>query len=323
MKKLAIFLMALAVFSCKDGKKKDKLLPRSGGSVNHLTIVTQNDIWEGEIGDEVRGIFAAPIYGLPQEEPRYTLKQMLPKAFHEFVKRSRTYIDIERGKAKGISFVKDVYASPQLAIKISGMNNAEIIAVLKENQKEMHERIRKMEFDHKLSLIRENQLQSTVVQETFDIDLSVLFSYRVAKKTDDFIWLRKDIKNGDMNLLIYELPTNTIKKDSLLINHIIKTRDSIGKAHIPGRQEGMHMITERAFTPYLQEAKVNAYDAVETRGTWEVYNDYMAGPFVNYVIDDTKNNRQLVLEGFTYSPNVSKRDFMFELEASIQSLQIK
>ncbi len=49
----------------------------------------------------------------------------------------------------------------------------------------------------------------------------------------------------------------------------------------------------------------------------------MAGPFVNYVIDDIANNRQLVIEGFVLAPSVRKRDYMFELEAIIKSIKFE
>jgi hypothetical protein len=61
---------------------------------------------------------------------------------------------------------------------------------------------------------------------------------------------------------------------------------------------------------------------IETRGTWEVKNDYMAGPFLNYIIQDTINNRLLVMEGFVFSPSIQKRNYMVELEAIFRSLKI-
>ena len=57
------------------------------------------------------------------------------------------------------------------------------------------------------------------------------------------------------------------------------------------------MITEKYFSPYLGTTTIDGKKAFESRGIWEVHNDYMAGPFINYIIDDKKNNRQLVLEG--------------------------
>ena len=58
------------------------------------------------------------------------------------------------------------------------------------------------------------------------------------------------------------------------------------------------------------------------RGTREVKNKFMAGPFVNYAIEDKANNRLLVLEGFVFAPSISKRDYIFELEAMIKSAKL-
>ncbi len=84
--------MSLFLFSCQENTKKDKrYLPSSGGTTNMLTIVSDDILWNGEVGDATRAIFAAPVYGLPQEEPIFTLKQMKPKAFHDFVNKIKTF----------------------------------------------------------------------------------------------------------------------------------------------------------------------------------------------------------------------------------------
>jgi hypothetical protein len=323
-KNILIIALSLFLFSCKDdGKKETRYLPSSGGTTNMLTIVSDDSLWNGEVGDATRVIFAAPVYGLPQEEPIFTLKQMNTKAFHNFVKKSRTFVEFKKGVPKGIKIVKDVYASPQLGIIVSGENNEELISVLKENTTLMINKIKGVEVAHKVQEMAKNQLDIEDMSDVFGIDLTVLFSYRVAKKTDNFIWLRKDIKNGDMNLMIYEVPYGTIKKDSLTINNIVKLRDSIGKTHIPGPVKNSYMITEKAFSPYLGTTIIDGKSVLETRGVWDVKNDYMAGPFINYIIEDKPNNRQLILEGFTYAPQIAKRDYMFELESMIRSITIK
>ncbi len=83
------------------------------------------------------------------------------------------------------------------------------------------------------------------------------------------------------------------------------------------------MITEEAYSPHIFNAKVANLPAFETRGKWEVKDDFMAGPFLNYAILDKKNNRIIVIEGFTYAPSINKRDFVFELEAIAKSVIIK
>jgi len=41
-----------------------------------------------------------------------------------------------------------------------------------------------------------------------------------------------------------------------------------------------------------------------------------------FVIEDKPNKRYLVLEGFIFAPNVAKRNFLFELDAIIQTAEI-
>ena len=48
----------------------------------------------------------------------------------------------------------------------------------------------------------------------------------------------------------------------------------------------------------------------------------MAGPFLNVIIEDTKNQRFIVFEGFVFSPSDRKREYMVEIEAIIKSLKI-
>ncbi|MGB5458705.1 MAG: DUF4837 family protein, partial [Eudoraea sp.] len=59
----------------------------------------------------------------------------------------------------------------------------------------------------------------------------------------------------------------------------------------------------------------------EARGIWEIQNYPMAGPFLTYIINDKANNRKLILEGFTFAPATNKRDYMFELEAILKTVQ--
>ena len=98
-------------------------------------------------------------------------------------------------------------------------------------------------------------------------------------------------------------------------------RDSIGKIYVPGRVPGSYMITERAYLPYYYKTSVNNLEALLTKGTWEVQNDFMAGPYVNYIIKDTLNERNIVVEGFSFAPSESKRDYMFELNTIITTMK--
>jgi hypothetical protein len=119
---------------------------------------------------------------------------------------------------------------------------------------------------------------------------------------------------------VYSLP---LDEQNSIADSIIPMRDAIGEKYIPGSKEGMYMITEAAYTPFTIETEIEEKMAYETRGKWEVKNDFMAGPFLNYAIVDKEHDRLLVVEGFTYAPSVDKRNFLLELEAIAKSVQIK
>ena len=99
-------------------------------------------------------------------------------------------------------------------------------------------------------------------------------------------------------------------------------RDAIGIKQLPV-EDGDKFITEEAYPPYILETTINNKFAFETKGTWEIKNQWMAGPFVNYAVRDTANKRYLILEGFTYAPSSSKRDLQLELESILKSVKIK
>ena len=80
------------------------------------------------------------------------------------------------------------------------------------------------------------------------------------------------------------------------------------------------MITEKAYRPYFYKTQKGGRLTYLTKGTWEVANDFMAGPFVNYMIKDTLRKRWMVIEGFVFAPASNKRDQIFELNTILDTV---
>ena len=128
-----------------------------------------------------------------------------------------------------------------------------------------------------------------------------------------------------MNLVIYPLDDDRFSNKERFLEDIIAVRDSVGEVNIPGPDvpdTKTFQITERIFRPYVFSAEVGGFNAAEVRGMWEISGYPMAGPFVSYIVNDTINQRKLVVEGFVFAPNQEKRDYLFELEAIIKTLKI-
>lgn len=325
MKNLVCILAAFVfLVSCKESEEERKaILSDSVGNINNLQVVIENDLWNGSVGEAVREVFAALVDGLPQDEPVFSISQLPPQAFGGFTQKQRIFLFIQKENETNFRAATNYYAKPQRGYFISAPTNEEIIALIKEKGEEMTTSFRRTEITEKQRRMALSTLNISSVEETFGLTLKIPSVYRIAKLTDDFAWIRKDIRTGTMNLMIYTMPYNAFDDDETRIRNIIKMRDSIGETHIEGPTKGSYMITEEAFAPYLFTAEVDGKFAYETKGTWEVKNDFMAGPFVNYIIKDSVNNRLVVLEGFTFAPSIAKRDYQFELESIIKSVKIK
>ena len=324
MKQSLLLLSLLFIFSCGNKKSSNqKILSDSSGNINNLSVVIDNNLWEGNVGEAIRDVLAAPLDGLPQDEPLFNMSQIPPAVFSGFVTRNRTVFKVEKGGEASVKIASDVFARPQKLVLITGKTDQEIIQQIQDNSQKIISAFKSEEIKEKQRRIKLSLHKNNNLKERLGVSLNFPTAYRIAKEEDNFFWIRKDITTGTTNLMIFELPYNAVKKGDSLVDQIIKLRDSIGQAHIPGPTEGTYMITEEAYAPAVFETIIDNKPAIETKGLWDVKNAFMSGPFINYIIDDKINNRLLVIEGFAFAPSVEKRDYMFELEAIIRSIKIE
>lgn len=318
---LAVAMSFLLLSSCQDSNQR--IIPGSSGNLNNLLVVVDNMLWDESVGESVRDLMAAPVVALNQEEPLFSINQMPPQVFSDFATKNRIILKIEKGTAANMVVKHDVYARPQTVVVVSGMTNAEIKEELETNYKAIVKAFKNEELKEKQRRIALSLHDDSMLKSKLGIELKFPTAYRLAKQEDDFFWIRKDITTGTMDLMIYEVPLKAIKKGDSATMDIVRMRDSIGEVHIPGPVEGSYMITEEAYAPFLFETTIDGKPALETKGLWDVKNAFMSGPFINYAIEDTVNNRYLVIEGYVFAPSLEKRDYVFELEAIIKTLKFK
>ena len=67
MRRFLFYLFILVFFiNCSDNNKK-RFLPNSVGKINSLSIVIENELWNGVVGDTLRNYFAQPVEDIPGE----------------------------------------------------------------------------------------------------------------------------------------------------------------------------------------------------------------------------------------------------------------
>ena len=268
MKKLYVFLFAIALFSaCEDPKDKDvaaQYLPLSSGTVNMIAVVMDSDQWKGQVGDSIRSIYGIPTDGLPMQEPIFSLKHVNPSVFKGAVTKYRSVLMVKTSKKKKYKVRENIYAKPQKIVYVTGTED-EIVQQLKENAASSIKTFKKNELFSKQQFIKGSMNEDKALQETFGIKLNIPSVYEMVKKEDNFVWFEREVKTGTMNIIAYTLPYGSIPKDDTTIDAIIKMRDSIGEAYVPGKDpETMYMITEKAYTPFLYNTTIDNKPAFET-----------------------------------------------------------
>ena len=312
-----LLLLPFLLISCFKGEKQSQPV---SGKTNTISVIIDDQLWYGEVGDTIRNKFASPVLGLTQEEPLFTINQYPAKLLEGFVTDSRSIIIVKKATTDKFEVIHSK-TLPYNTFRIYGKSVDDIICSIEMNSgqiiKVIHDaEIKKIQDDNSKSL-----LNPAIIKNKFHIDLQIPTGYEYALHKKNFIWLKKEIISGNTSLLIYQIPIHNFKKSSNDIGNIIKMRDSVGR-YIKGREPNTRMITGEAYAPYFSTTTLDGKKAFETKGTWELKNDFMSGPFINYAIVDEMYNRILVIEGFCYSPSNEERDLMLELEAIIKSVKI-
>ena len=327
MKKIrTLFLLTILILvSCKENKQQD-YLPESIGAYNTLTVVINNDLWKSEVGDNIRRHFAAPALGLSWDEAQFSITQIPHQIFSGSVRNTRSVLYVMEDSLDLAHMKSNMYAKPQLIGVVKGRNHQEIIDNLNKKAPEFIADYKALEIEEAQKKFLKSLSKEKALQEKLGINLNVPSVYKVGREEDNFVWIDRQIQKGNMNIIAYSVPWDTFSNDSTFVQDIVRMRDSIGNLFIPGEDipgKNNHMITEKAFSPYVFPAEVAGRKAAEVRGRWEMSAYPMAGPFLTYIINNAPNNRKMVLEGFTFAPATEKRDYMFELEAILKTVNFK
>ena len=317
---VTLLLVLTSIVSCEEGPKR-RYLADSNGNMNHLTVVMEESDWSGELGKTTRKLLEAPYEGLPLIEPQFSLKHLSPKVFSGFARNSRNVLWFQKDTIARFQLIENYFARPQIVAIVKGEDREVQAVFVEENIRLLRATLSENEQKEKLRRIQKSPSKDKELSDRFKVRLVYPTAYKTVKDTTNFIWIQKPVQKGHLNIIAYSLPENELIGNTK--KKIIEIRDSIGKVYVPGRLKGSFMITEKAYRPYFYKTKLDNKFSYLTKGTWEVENDFMAGPFVNYMIKDTVNKRWMVLEGFSFAPSISKRDYMFELNTILSSIRFE
>ncbi len=312
----------VAAVSCKSSGKA--LLPNVSGRAGEVVVVMDKANWEGNLGNEARGILARDCEFLPQREPLYSLVNISPNAFTDMFKYHRNIVMINIDttvRKQGVVYRTDVWARPQCVVQLNANSADSAMVVLNRQGEFIAGAIEQAERNRVIAntLLYEEPGLSAVVDKMIGGKVHFPMGYKLRKQTDDFIWIADEKQYTTQGVFIYKYPATD--PQPFTEEKIIARRDRFLKAYVPGMFDNTYMMTSQYVTPGVKFLKYHNRDFVETRGLWEVYNDFMGGPFVSHSFYSRDGKEIIVLEAWVYAAKYDKRQYLRQVESLLYSFE--
>lgn len=318
-------ITAMTVISCSSEKRRKALLPNISGHAGEVIVVVDKGDWEGAVGTTLRDTLGQDCPFLPQREPLYTLVNVLPSGFTNMfqIHRNIILVNIKNDILDpGMKLRRDVWATPQCVISIDARSSSEAVEVIKENSRIIITALEQAERDRLIANHKRYEEHKLTEVVTKMVGGSPHFpsGWKLKKETEDFIWISYDIQHLTQGVLIYKYPV-VPGENMLSLESLLAENSKMLKANVPGMFENTYMMTSEFATPSLEYLKFKGRDFAEMRGFWEVYNDYMGGPFVAHAFYSKDGKNVIFLEGFVYAPKYDKRLYLRQVESLLYSFE--
>ena len=330
MKRFFLFFVLLplvvSMVSCRGNVDKKALLPNISGKAGEVIVVINKGDWEGGVGSELRNLLTSDCPYLPQREPLYTLVNIAPAAFTNIfqIHRNIVFVDIDKTVVKpGVVYKTDMWAKPQCVIAVNAPDSDTAVQLIKDNSERIVNTLEQAERDRVIANTKKFEELSLrpVVNAMAGGSPYFPIGYSIKMQTDDFIWISYETTYTNQGIFIYKYPASG--KDDFTEENIIARRNEFLKENVPGMFENTYMTTSNAVPPLVEYIKYNGREFAQMRGYWEVYNDYMGGPFVSHSFYSKDGKDIIVLEAFVYAPRYDKRGYLRQVESIIYSFEWK
>ena len=351
MKTILPILVALALYSCSGGEEAhDTFLPEANGQHGEILILMEDNLWNGELGKTVSEQLSI------HAEGRYLRPENMFSYFHRAPNELNHLTQLNRNILKFMIDNDSTYEETALIEKNNYYAKNQLFLIVKDSDPS-----RLLDFaQNKMRIIidRFNQFELTslmgqykaepqrgiqeIVTTNFGIGIAVPSDFRIQASLDSFLLIKRDrsknVMPNDANraeggtfwlqqgLMFW---TEKYSPDSLqmTIKNRLMNRDSTLKQYVAGTVKGTYMGTEYSeyYDPIGRKFSYQGHEAIEIRGLWIYDGDTFVGgggPFVQYSILDKEKSRIITVSGYVYGPSFDKREYIRELDAMLNTIEI-
>lgn len=323
---LAVAVTAvLTIASCSEEKRKKALLPNISGKAGEVIVVIDKGLWEGSIGTVLRDTLTADCPFLPQREPMYNLVDVAPSGFNNMFQIHRNIIVINVSSSvtePGVVIRKDVWAAPQCVIYINAADSETATELIKANSDKIVTTLEQAERDRVIANAKkyEERALAPATEEVIGGTPHFPSGYQLKKKTSDFVWITYAPQGTQQSILAFKYPV-VEGEDMMSRTSLTDNINLMLKENVPGMFENTYMTIASGITPSVKYLNYKGHAFAEIRGLWDVYNDYMGGPFVAHAFYSQDGKDMIVLLAFVYAPKYDKRQYLRQVESILYSFE--
>lgn len=345
---IGLLLIMIAFVSCDEQEMTSEgFLPSSSGMADEVIIVADPELWKNGFEEAFKDEFYTAYPVLPQFEPTVRFSFVPFDQFSRLFKRHRNIIFLadlssnskvsefvsqslgESYTAKALNdpdffyaLKRDMWAKPQVLLYVFGNDKEQLMANIKKNGYKLTDQILTNDLKSKYLAVQKvddrNYEIEKVLNNNLKIDMRIPRTYFIAKQDSNMLWIRQESDDVSNNLFF-----KTVSLDSFTNSPFagVALRNSMGE-FVETDAEDAYMVSDTLLPFNVRSVYLNGYEAIDTRGLWRMENDFMGGPFVNYLILDEPNNRVIMLDGWVYAPKVKKKPQVRALEATLSTFSI-
>lgn len=322
---LAVMALMLVV-GCNSPETKAITKKSSSGKTQELILAADRGLYTGATKELIDSIFRAPQEGLPQPEPRFNVVTIPVSSLENTqmfqMHRNIVLCDIKEGNPDKLYIHHDKWSEPQVVVDIAATSEASLCNLLRRHADRIVAELYSAEYRRMASVFYRDRNVDIMkrMESKFGFTLNVPQEFSVAKDDDGFMWLLKRTKDFDLSVLVHVEPYRDQQQFSA--DKILNRLDTMMRRNVPGPAEGSYMGTERRADILNRVVDIEgAKYAVENRGQWRLFGDFMGGPFVSYTILSPDGTQLVELTGFVYCPRFDKRDYLMQVDGICRSIK--
>lgn len=332
----SLFIFALLWTACESDYR-----PMSIGQTDEVIVVMDSTQWDSETALAIEETFGKGIETLPTFEPTYrlTFKDFDSNDDLDEIRQYKNLIlaspigadnnvanlitailsdDVEERVRSGESFafpLEDRWVRDQWMLILTSNSDDELAEKIRNSEESLVGNLMDKEFDR-----REYEVYRRGEQTEISDSLWQNYGWKV-RMQHDYIWT---VKEENAAVFRRYLPENdrwimawwkddVPNAEFLDADWINATRDSLLERYMRGEREGSYLTTEYSTQRNVITNEIdtdNRLTGFETLGTWKMTNDFMGGPFANFVYHDPETDRLFMIEYGQFAPGIRKRRFV-------------